>query len=209
MVISRDELEALSDSERAELVLLLVQLGSSRPGIGHPQRRRWFIVFVLACILGLAGWIVTLGLTLPSDVTVREWRLAWIGFDVAELIAFMITGWAAWRGRQIMIPATIVTGTLLLCDAWFDVVLSWDTGERWQSLLSAVLLEVPLAVLFWVVARRLVLLSIAAARSRLGLVGPPPALRHLTLFDLPFGGAGTRGRTSSPPLGSPRSSERP
>jgi hypothetical protein len=184
MGISREELARLSVDEREELALLLVELGGAEAA-GNPRSRRRFLVFVAVCIVVLAVWIVALGLTLPPHETTKQWRLAWIGFDVAELLAFAATGWAAWRGRQLIIPALIVVGTLLLCDAWFDVVLSWNTDERWGSVAGAVVIELPLAALFWWLARRLVLRTISVARSRLGLAGPLPSLRRLPLFEPP------------------------
>jgi hypothetical protein len=44
-----------------------------------------------------------------------------------------------------------VTGTLLVCDAWFDVLTSHGTGNVAQALAEALLLELPLAALcFWI-----------------------------------------------------------
>ena len=45
--------------------------------------------------------------------------------------------------RQLVITALIVTGTLLLCDAWFDVTLSWGSNEQLSSILAALLVEIP------------------------------------------------------------------
>ena len=36
------------------------------------------------------------------------------------------TAWALWRERQIVILLLVLTGTMLCCDAWFDV----GTGSR-------------------------------------------------------------------------------
>lgn len=164
MGFTRAELAALSDHDRAQLAAALAEFGPPpdvalrTPSLdAEPLRRRSrrLALLALGCAVALTAWVIGLGLNLPSDVTVRQWRLAWVGFDIAELAAFAVTGWAAWRARRWMIPATLVTGTLLLCDAWFDVVLSWGTDERWQSVITAAVLEVPLALLLWWVARRL------------------------------------------------------
>ena len=53
---------------------------------------------------------------------------AWVGFDLALLVAFAATGWAAWRRRQVLIICLVVLATLLCCDAWFDVVLDLRTS---------------------------------------------------------------------------------
>lgn len=43
-----------------------------------------------------------------------------------------------------------MTGTLLVCDAWFDVLTARTTGELIVAILEAALVELPLAVLcFW------------------------------------------------------------
>ena len=43
--------------------------------------------------------------------------------------------------------AATVTGTLLCCDAWFDVLTSRGASDITQAVLSAVLIELPLAAL--------------------------------------------------------------
>jgi hypothetical protein len=61
-----------------------------------------------------------------SSVT-HEWKLAWVGLDVAEAAGLLVVTWAARRQREMLLPAAIVTSTLLVCDAWFDVIFSWGT----------------------------------------------------------------------------------
>ena len=74
-----------------------------------------------------------------------------------------MTGWAFWRGRQIVIACLLVTGTLLCCDAWFDVILDLGTTGVWESIASAVIIELPLASLMFRAARRLIRLSTLVA----------------------------------------------
>jgi hypothetical protein len=183
LVLSRDELLALSEEERSEVIAVLVDLGATRAARPDGRARRRFLTFVMVCIVALAVWIVALGVTLPARETVDQWRLAWIGLDVAELVSFAVLAWAVLRTRHLAIPAALIAGTLLLCDAWFDVVLSWNTGERWEAIADALIVEVPLAMWLWWIARRLVLLTITVARARLGLVGPTPSLRQLRLTE--------------------------
>lgn len=59
-------------------------------------------------------------------------------------------------------PLSFATGVLLACDAWFDVMTA-AAAERGESLLSAGLLEWPLA--FDMIAGSLRLLRVAALRS--------------------------------------------
>ena len=66
-------------------------------------------------------------------------------------------------GRQTVIACLLVTGTLLCCDAWFDVVLDLQTGGMWLSIALAVVMELPLAFLLLNAARRLLRLAALVA----------------------------------------------
>ena len=52
----------------------------------------------------------------------------WVNFDVLLLAAFAATAWAIWRERQILILLLVLIGTMLFCDAWFDVGTSLATS---------------------------------------------------------------------------------
>ncbi|MHA3703216.1 hypothetical protein ACXR2U_13645 [Jatrophihabitans sp. YIM 134969] len=184
MVVSERELLALPEAERQHLAAVLLQAGCpTEIAAADRRRRRRFLALTGVAVVVLAVWIVGLGTTLPQTETVGQWRLVWVGFDIGLLVAFATCGWAAWRGRQLLIPATLVTGTLLFCDAWFDTVLSWNTDERWWSVVSAALVEVPLAIWFWWLSGRLVKRTVAIARARLALTAEVPPLREMRLFD--------------------------
>jgi hypothetical protein len=176
-------LQSLSEDERRHLLRGLVntdQQVQARAGTSW----KWdllLVVIIGGCIL-LAAWIGYLVVTLPSFYRAGSWRGAWVGFDIAELAAFAVTGWAAWRRRQILIICLIVLATLLLCDAWFDVVLDARTAGFLGSLLSALLVEVPIAVLAVFVARRLLRLTIGQVIKYEGGTGPVPSLWKLPLF---------------------------
>ena len=90
--------------------------------------------------------------------------------------------------RQDIAVARPKVRTLLLCDAWFDVTLNVRTSGFLVSLLSALLIEIPLAVIAILGARRLLRLTIARIRSREGLVGPVPSLWKIPLFGPDEGG---------------------
>ena len=93
--------------------------------------------------LCLLPWIAVLGMTLPDAVQAEHWRLAWTGFDAAEAFGLLVTAWLLGRGDPRTPFAAIATATLLLADAWFDVVTAGD--DVVFSLLMAGL-EVPLAL---------------------------------------------------------------
>jgi hypothetical protein len=103
-------------------------------------------------------------------IAVAELRALWVNFDVLLLAAFAATAWATWRKRQILILLLMLTGTMLCCDAWFDVGTSLATSGMWISIASAVVAELPLAFLAFAGARRLLKATVEA-----GL--PAPAAR--------------------------------
>jgi hypothetical protein len=185
-VVSVEELRGLSAEERAELLRALIALGDEDPlELPRYRRRRGLVlVFLLACCAWLIPWTVVLGLTLPQHYTAGQWSAAWIGFDAALTAAFAFTAFAVWRRLQMAILGQIVTGTLLVCDAWFDVMLSWGSGEFVVSVVTALFGEVPLAVLMFVGARTLVLTTVRALWVREGRAGPVPRLREVRLVTI-------------------------
>jgi hypothetical protein len=134
------------------------------------------------CAALLVPWLVVLAVRLPDRHPAHEWRLAWVGFDIALTLAFAATAWFGWHSRQIVITAFLVTATLLLCDAWFDVVLSWGGRGQSEAIVTAVVVEVPLAVFMLTVYHRLVRsMAVRIWRNR-GLEGDPPPLHKLPLL---------------------------
>ena len=140
------------------------------------------MLFMTACCLVLAAWIAILILTLPMRYTSHDWRGVWVGLDLAELAGFAATAWAAWHQRQILIFLMMVTGTLLVCDAWFDLALAYGSRGFIMSLVTALVVELPLAVLLFISARRLVRVTIQAMMQLSGIAGPVPPLWRIPLF---------------------------
>jgi hypothetical protein len=172
-VINEADLRQMSPAERRRLARSLAAIDYPHPMMGiYLGRGRLLgaIVSIISCAV-LIAWIIVLVLTLHRSFHAHHWRGAWVGFDFILLLAFAATGWAFWRGRQIVIACLIVTGTLLCCDAWFDIVLDAGTSDVWVSVASAVLAELPLAFLMFNGARRLIRLSALMAVSSLPAPG--------------------------------------
>jgi hypothetical protein len=108
---------------------------------------RWATAIFGLVAIGLVPWILYLTFTLPSRHLTFHYDLAWVGFDVALTASFAATAWAALRGSQWLVPLAAVTGTMLCCDAWFDVVTSQPGSELLEAIAEAALAEVPLALL--------------------------------------------------------------
>jgi hypothetical protein len=105
-----------------------------------------------AIALLLVPWTLWLTFTLPTRHLTHHYRLAWVGFDVFLAAAFGATAIAALRASEWLQPLAAMTGTMLLCDAWFDVVTSATGDELNRAIFEALFAEIPLAALCaWIV----------------------------------------------------------
>jgi hypothetical protein len=124
------------------------------PGLRLGQGRwlvpPWIAPAFFLCAVVLLPWAAFLIFTLPRNYTANHWRVAWAGFDLGLGAAMVATAFAVARRSPFAEVAAAVTGTLLVCDAWFDVLTARTTGEVVQAGLEALLIELPLAALcFW------------------------------------------------------------
>ena len=174
----------MTHEERCELARALAAIDLPHPLLNPRLRRRRRVVLLVmtGCCVALAGWIAVLILYLPGRYTSSDWRAVWVGLDIAELLGFAATAWAAWQQRQVVIFFMVMTGTLLLCDAWFDVTLNYGSGGFTTSILSAVLAELPLAAGMFAGARRLVRVTVQTVMQLSGTGGPAPPLWRVPLF---------------------------
>lgn len=191
-MINEADLREMTPAQRRELARSLAAVDYPHPLLGiylARGRRLGALVSIVSCAV-LAGWIVVLTITLHRSFHAQHWRGAWVGFDIILLLAFAATGWAFWRGRQIVIVCLLVTGTLLCCDAWFDVILDLGSNDVWGSVASAVIVELPMAFFMFNAARRLIRLSALVAMGEsgdpedLGDADRPPPLWKIPLLGL-------------------------
>ena len=185
---SGQDVALLSQDERAELIATLVDLQRTDESVRLSRFRLLFLATMLFAAAGLAAWVVYLLGSLPATHNDRAWRIAWVGFDFAEIVAVLITAWAAWRDRQLVILACTVTGTLLLCDAWFDVALSWGSSGWWLSVLLALLVEVPAALSLWATVRFAIRIRVRELRASFGVRTELPPFRRMLWAAGPFDG---------------------
>jgi hypothetical protein len=167
-VIDKAELRRMSQTDRRQLAMMLAELDEppASPFQQDPvlrRERRLALLVAAGCCVILAGWIVLLAATLPHHFDAHHWRAVWVNFDVFLLAAFAATAWAIWRERQVLILLLMLIGTMLFCDAWFDVGTSLATSGFWISLASALFAELPLAILAFAGARQLLRATVAAA----------------------------------------------
>jgi hypothetical protein len=187
-VLEEAELKPAGQPEQARLARAVTVLAGARSS----WRRRLLIAAALVCAAGLAAWIGVLAVTLPLRYRAGGWSAAWIGFDAVLFLAFAATAWAAWRRRQVLILCLVVLATLLCCDAWFDTTLDWGTRGFVDSLTLALVVELPLAVLAMIGARRLLRLTFSRLAALKGGPGPLPPFWKVPLFGDYSAGEGYR-----------------
>ncbi len=137
------------------------------------ELNRLFSTIMFAAVVIMVPWTVFLAVTLPSRFHAHNWDVAWVGFDSVLIVVLIATAWAAWYRRQILAMVSVVAGTMLLCDAWFDINTSWGTSGFPVTILTALIGNIPLAVVFFWLARR-IMLRTAAVVARTRHEGAPP-----------------------------------
>jgi hypothetical protein len=111
---------------------------------------------VAAAVLGavavlLLPWTALLNVILGDRAVVRNWAVAWTGFDLALAAVLGSVAYAAWRGTGWLSRAAVAGGTMLVCDAWFDVVTARD-GRDITLALIGLAVELPLAAICFFLA---------------------------------------------------------
>jgi len=101
--------------------------------------------FVLFSVI-MVPWTVYLGYSLPARQFSRHYDIAWAGFDVLLLVMLASTGYFALRRSAYLAITAAATATMLVVDAWFDVMTS-PRHQLPQAITLAVLIELPLAAL--------------------------------------------------------------
>lgn len=166
--------EAAEDAAQAVDRVVPAEGGVSDRELGRAGRRAAWAgpVFVLLTA-AMVPWTVFLAVTLPVKQTAEHYDLAWVGFDVALVGVLGWTAWCALRRSPTLAVAASMTSTMLVVDAWFDVVTA-PTGQDLALALSmALVVELPLAaVCVWLarngqhIAERLVVLRLRRRRAR-------------------------------------------
>ena len=98
--------------------------------------------------LCLLPWTAFLAIALPSRELAAHYDVAWAGFDIMLLAGLAATAYFALRRSRYLSLAATATGTMLIIDAWFDVLTS-RSSARLVALAFAVAVELPLSALCW------------------------------------------------------------
>jgi hypothetical protein len=159
--LSDAQIAAMSPAQRRDLIQRLERpLDEVFPLAIARRMRRNRLTLMVGGAIGLIPWTIYLALTLPANYVAHNWPATWIGFDCV-LIAFMIaTAVLGWLRRELVILPGFTTGVLLICDAWFDIMTA-GPGQSWISVLTAALLNLPLAAIMIAGAVRIIRLTAA------------------------------------------------
>jgi hypothetical protein len=162
-VLTDEQIAAMSPQERRDLIKRL-----ARPLDDFVPSHRWLrrtrelrVLLVVGSAVVLVPWIAYLAITLPPRYVADNWDVTWVGFDVLLLVMMVATAVLGYLRRQMLMMTAFATGVLLVCDAWFDVVTAHGNDQTW-SVVSAVVVELPLAALF--ITGSLQILRLVAAR---------------------------------------------
>jgi hypothetical protein len=134
---------------------------------------RWAGPLFALLSLGLLPWIAYIAISLPARQLSPNYDIAWAGFDLLLFGGLASTAYSALRRSRYLSSAATATATILIVDAWFDVMTS-PSHERPQALLLCIVVELPLAALcFWLSHHTLALserriLLIAQRRGHMG-----------------------------------------
>jgi hypothetical protein len=158
-VVSDAQIAAMSAAERRELITRLERpIGDLVTESTFVRMRRVRLVLMAGAIVGLVPWIVYLSITLPDRYIANNWIATWVGFDTLLLLFMASTAVLGLLRRQLLILTGFTTGVLLVCDAWFDVMTA-APADRWLSVLTATLGELPLAAVLITGALRILRLT--------------------------------------------------
>jgi hypothetical protein len=176
--LSDAQIAAMSAAERRELIGRLERpLGELMPASALARMRRIRVVLMVGATIGLIPWTAYLALTLPDKYVAHNWTASWVGFDILLLGFMATTAVLGLLRRQLLILTAFTTGIMLICDAWFDVMTA-APADRWLSVLTAVLGELPLAVVLITGALRILRLT----ATRLYILDPGMPLWRIPLL---------------------------
>ncbi|GAB3578351.1 hypothetical protein [Calidifontibacter terrae] len=155
-MLTEEQIGALSKQERRDLIQRLQRPLDPLPKINRVRRvRLWMMVL---CTALLIPWTAYLAWTLPEGYRVNNWSGTWVGFDLILLVLMITNVVLGLMRRLLVVLSAFSTGVVLICDAWFDVMTAGG-DDRMQAILSALLLELPVAYVLMIGVFRILKLS--------------------------------------------------
>jgi hypothetical protein len=135
----------------------LLEMGSPKEEAAPPivpRPRRWLAPLFFLVGIGLLPWTVYMVATLPArHVQPNYYDVAWGGFDIVLAALLVASGVGLLRRRLWVQSTATAAATMLVCDAWFDILSSRPGTERVLAILLALVAELPSAVICLLIAR--------------------------------------------------------
>jgi hypothetical protein len=177
-ILSDAQIAVLTPEQRRELISRLEQpLSDLIDPVLLSRIRRIRLGLMIGGSIAMIPWLVYLSVTLPGNYVAHNWPVTWVGFDIL-LVGFMLaTAVLGYLRRQLLVFAAFTSGVLLICDAWFDLMTA-GPKDLWLAVVTALLIEVPLAIFMIIGAQRIVRLTM----MRLWRLDPGMRLWQLPLF---------------------------
>jgi hypothetical protein len=177
-LLSDDQIAAMSPAQRRDLIQRLERPLDEvfSPAVARRMRHTRLTLMVGGTI-ALIPWMIYLAFTLPDNYVAHNWPATWIGFDCVLVTSMIATAVLGWLRREVVILPGFTTGVLLICDAWFDIMTA-GPGQVWTSVLTAALINIPLAVIMITGAIQIVQLT----ATRLWFLDPATPAWRLPLL---------------------------
>jgi hypothetical protein len=128
---------------------MTLERGDCTARLGVPEGElfpRWVAPLALTVAAALIPWTGWLLVTLPDRAIADHWAIAWAGFDVALCALLAGTAWALLRRSLWTASLASAVATMLVIDAWFDVMTSSSRTDLAIAIGGALVIELPLAV---------------------------------------------------------------
>lgn len=122
----------------------------------YPAIPHWVAALYGLLVVVTIPWTVYIGLTLPEKNLSQHWDAAWVGLDITIAVFLILNAVFSYLESKWLVMSATATSTLLLIDAWFDVVTARYGRPFDISLASAILVELPLAILTFRIALRII-----------------------------------------------------
>lgn len=123
----------------------------------YPALPRWVAGLYGVLAIVTVPWTIYLALTLPARHLSKHWDVAWVGLDIAIIIALGLNAVFSHNGSKWLVMSATATSTLLVVDTWLDLITSRGGKPFVQALLLGLVIELPLALITFLVARRMVM----------------------------------------------------
>jgi hypothetical protein len=124
---------------------------------------KWVAVVYCCLAVCLLPWIFYLSVTLPVHHLSGNWDVSWVGLDGGLALLLLLTGILAYLKSDWVVIASTATGSFLIVDAWFDITSARKGTEFREAVFLAIVVEIPLAIISYVLAHEIVLNNLKLA----------------------------------------------